>query len=90
MLYTNKIGTFIGQETGGGYYGNTSGYSETFVLPHSKIEIEIPALKFEMKVNDLIPFGKGVIPHHKVIPTFEQLLKGHNAALSFSLKLNKG
>ncbi|MEL7124246.1 MAG: S41 family peptidase, partial [Bacteroidota bacterium] len=28
MLHTNDLATFIGQETGGGYYGNTSGYSQ--------------------------------------------------------------
>ncbi len=90
MLYTNNIGAFIGQETGGGYYGNTSGYGRTLILPHSKIEIEIPVLQFMMNVNDSIPFGRGVIPHHHVIPTFKQIAKGENAYLTYALNLIEG
>lgn len=87
MLYTNGLGTFVGQETGGGYYGNTSGYSEELTLPHSQISIDIPALQFEMNVDDRLPFGSGVIPHHEVIPTFEEYINGENAALNFTLRL---
>lgn len=87
MIYANDLGIFLGQETGGGYYGNTSGYSERLTLPHSQIMVDIPALRFEMNVNDRIPFGRGVIPHYKVTPTFEEYIKGENAALNFALKL---
>lgn len=64
MAYSQNIGAFVGQETGGGYYGNTSGYREEFVLPHSKIQVEIPALQFKLNVEEKIPFGRGVIPHY--------------------------
>lgn len=87
MLYTNDLATFIGQETGGGYYGNTSGYSEELTLPHSKIIIDIPALQFVMNVANKIPFGRGVIPDYEVIPSFEQYINGQNAALAFALNL---
>jgi len=87
MLYTNRLGTFIGQETGGGYYGNTSGYGQELKLPHSQITIDIPALQFLMNVDDSIPFGRGVIPHHKVIPSFEEYVDGVNASLYFALNL---
>ena len=88
MVYTNKRGVFVGQETGGGFYGNTSGYGRDLTLPHSKITVELPALQFMMNVEGL-PFGRGVIPHHKVIPTFDQYVKGENAALEFILQLEK-
>lgn len=87
MIYSNDLGIFLGEETGGGYYGNTSGYSERLSLPHTQIMVDIPALRFEMNVNDRIPFGRGVIPHYKVTPTFEEYIKGENAALNFALKL---
>lgn len=86
MVYTQNLATFVGQETGGGYFGNTSGYSSALVLPHSKLKIAIPALQFLMNVAPKIPFGRGVIPHHKVVPSIEQYLDGENASVKFILE----
>lgn len=86
MMYTNNLATFVGQETGGGYLGNTSGYSKELVLPNSKIRIYIPTLKFEMNVKPKLPIGRGVIPHHEVVPTFEQYITGENASLKYILE----
>lgn len=91
MMYTKDLAIFVGQETGGGYLGNTSGYSEELILPNSKIEINIPALQFLMNVDPKLPFGSGVIPHHTVIPTFEQYNNRENASLTYILEqLEKG
>jgi len=87
MMYSQDLATFVGQETGGGYYGNTSGYGRSLVLPNSKINVSIPALQFIMNVDPKLPFGSGVIPHHEVIPTFDEYINGENAALSYVLKL---
>jgi hypothetical protein len=86
MMYTNDLATFVGQETGGGYLGNTSGYSQELVLPNSKIEIDIPALQFVMNVVPKLPIGSGVIPHYEVIPTVEQYINGENASLKYILE----
>lgn len=86
MMYTNDLATFVGQETGGGYLGNTSGYSQELVLPNSKIEIGIPALQFVMNVEPKLPFGRGVIPHYEVVPTFEQYINGENTSLTYILE----
>lgn len=86
MMYSQGLATFVGQETGGGYLGNTSGYIQTLILPNSKIEIKIPALQFVMNVEDKLPFGSGVKPHYEVIPTFEQYVNGENASLKFILE----
>jgi len=86
MVYSNGKGIFVGQETGGGYFGNTSGYSKELTLPNSKIEIDIPALQFVMNVEQKLPFGSGVIPDHKVIATFEQFENNINAPLEYILK----
>lgn len=87
MIHTNNLATFIGEESGGGYYGNTSGISEELTLPHSKIKIDIPSLQFEMNVNKSIPFGRGVIPHYEVIQSFEEYLNDDKTALKFTLEL---
>ena len=86
IMYTNDLATFVGQETGGGYLGNTSGYSEELTLPNSKISIEIPALQFVMNVEPKLPIGSGVIPHYEVIPTFEQYNNRENVALKYILE----
>lgn len=86
MMYSQGLATFVGQETGGGYLGNTSGYSQTLILPNSQIEIKIPALQFVMNVEYKLPFGSGVKPHYEVIPTFEQYLNEENASLKFILE----
>lgn len=86
MMYSQGLATFVGQETGGGYLGNTSGYSQELVLPNSKIEIDIPALQFVMNVKPKLPFGSGVKPDYKVIPIFEQYIKNENASLKYILE----
>lgn len=86
MVYSNTDAIFVGQETGGGYYGNTSGYGREVILPNSQIIVNIPALQFMMNVRPKIPFGRGVIPHYKVVPTFEEYLSNTNAPLEFILE----
>jgi hypothetical protein len=86
MMYSQGLATFVGQETGGGYFGNTSGYSRKLVLPHSGIKVYLPALQFVMNVKPILPFGSGVIPHYKVIPSFEAYIRGENVPLSYVLE----
>jgi C-terminal processing protease CtpA/Prc len=86
MMYTQDLATFVGQETGGSYLGNTSGYGKELVLPNSKIKVSIPALQFVMNVKPTLPFGRGVIPQYEVVPTFEEYINGENAPLKYILK----
>lgn len=86
MMYTNDLATFVGQETGGGYLGNTSGYSQELVLPNSQIEIDIPALQFVMNVAPKLSIGSGVKPHYEVIPTFKQYKNRENTSLNYILE----
>lgn len=85
MVYTRKRGKFYGEETGGGYQGNTSGYSFELELPHSGIEVIVPALKFHMNVAGL-PAGSPVVPHQKVIPTIDQFLAGEDVVVNAILE----
>ena len=87
MAYSNTDAIFVGQETGGGYLGNTSGYSKEIILPNSQLSVDIPALQFMMNVKPKIPFGRGVIPHYKVVPTFEEHMSSANASLNFILMM---
>ena len=86
--HTNAL--FIGEETGGGFYGNTSGFSIKLILPNSKLIVKIPLLKFVVDVsNDEIPFGRGVIPDYIIKPKFSDFLKGKDTELEFTEELIK-
>ena len=41
--HARKRATFIGEESGGGYYGNTSGPNCFLVLPNTKRKLPVPA-----------------------------------------------
>jgi C-terminal processing protease CtpA/Prc len=84
--YTNA--KFIGEETGGGYYGNTSGDFVNFILPNTGLTGRIPICKIviEPKVNN-IPFGRGVLPDYKTQPTIEEYLNDFDAEMEFTKKL---
>ncbi|MEM9456588.1 MAG: S41 family peptidase [Myxococcota bacterium] len=84
MIRARNRGVFVGEETGGGYYGNTSGYMRELTLPHSGLRVIIPALLFDMNVEGPT-FGRGVMPDHRVVPTIDQVLEGSNPALDYVL-----
>ena len=81
---TNR-GIFIGEETGGTYEGNVSGYSEYIKLPNSKIEVKIPTVHFQINVEPKIK-GRGVIPNYKVPQTWKDYLNGRNTKKDFTIK----
>ncbi|AWH84200.1 hypothetical protein HYN59_03320 [Flavobacterium album] len=83
--HTNAL--FIGEEVGGGYYGNTSGYSLELTLPNTGITTDLPLLKFVLDVSPKVPFGRGVLPDYNIQPDISQFLKGYDAEMEFARKL---
>lgn len=81
---------FIGEETGGGYYGNTSGYFIHYTLPTSKLMGRIPLIKFVVKEKQNgTPFGHGVMPDYEVQPKIEEYLIGYDTEMEFVKKFIK-
>lgn len=81
---------FVGEETSGGYEGNNSGGSILLTLPESKIRLAIPTYKYVSAVDiDGYPKGRGILPHHEVIPTIEGLAKGKDEVMQYVLTLIK-
>lgn len=79
---------FIGEETGGGYYGNTSGSDIFYTLPHTKLTGRIPLCKFVVQVkDDSIPFGHGLIPDYYLQPTITEYLKGQDVEIEYTKKM---
>ncbi|WP_133639738.1 S41 family peptidase [Sphingobacterium paludis] len=73
---------FLGEETGGGYYGNSSGYFLNFTLPNSGLSGRIPLIKFIVDTPDKsVPFGRGLIPDYEIIPTIGDYLQGKDPVL---------
>ena len=87
---SNSRGKFIGEETGGAYYGNTSGQTVITKLVNTGIDITIPKFKY---VNDVAKSkypDRGIIPDYSVMPTVVDVLKHQDVQLNFALKLIKG
>jgi hypothetical protein len=78
--------TFIGEETGGGYYGDNSGTFAIVTLPHSRINIGIPLVGYYMAVKDYPYPDHGVIPDLKVNPTAEDVINENDVVMNTAVK----
>lgn len=64
----------IGEESGGGYYGNSAIHIPMIVLPNSKIQVTLPL--FRVVLNKDRPKGRGVIPDLVVLPNSYTIQQG--------------
>ncbi|QNF32740.1 peptidase S41 [Adhaeribacter swui] len=87
IAHYNKRATFVGRETGGGYYGNTSGFFVVAVLPNTGIEVATPQWDYHMAVSGYPYKDRGVLPDHEVIPTIDDVLQQRDAEMDFTLDL---
>ena len=67
MLYRSRRAVFVGEEVGGTYAGNTSGYRWAVTLPHSGMVLHVPLLQFRTGWTD-VAHGRGVMPLCAVAP----------------------
>lgn len=65
----------VGEETGGGAYGNTAWIISELRLPNTGLRVSIPKLRFVMR-KDLVAAGHGVMPDLYVAPTVEDIRRG--------------
>lgn len=84
---TNSRGLFIGEETAGGYYGNTSGSKIGLVLPNTKIRVNIPLTKYVMAVKKIKHNDRGIIPDYIIVPTINDYLQHKDIQMDFAMKL---
>ena len=57
----------VGQETGGGACGNTSGNNKSITLANSGISVQIQMWGYSSAINKELPCGQGVLPDYKVV-----------------------
>ena len=64
----------IGEESGGGYYGNSAIHLLNITLPNSKIQATLPLFRVVLDKNR--PMGRGVMPDILVPPNSFVIKKG--------------
>jgi hypothetical protein len=78
----------IGEETKGGYIGNSSGLTVSLNLPNTKMFVSIPLFKYVMPVPQK-DNHRGIIPDYKVEKNIEDIIEGKDTQLNFTLDLIK-
>jgi C-terminal processing protease CtpA/Prc len=87
QAHFHKRATFIGEESGGGYYGNSSGFMPSVTLPNSKVIVRVPLMTYYMAVRGYKDAARGVIPDHPVRYSIDELLAGTDKELAVALEL---
>ena len=82
-----KVATFVGEETGGAYYGNNSGDMPLVTLPNSKAQVRVPLLEYWNAVPGYDGTRRGIRPELQVETTAANLLRGVDEQLDAALKL---
>lgn len=87
VLRENRTALFIGEEAAGGYYGSTGGIVPTVTLPHTKLRVEIPLVRYELAVSGYALRDRGLIPDHTVERDPLDIQRNSDAVLEFALRL---
>lgn len=87
VAHFNGLAILIGEETGGGYDGNTSGVSEQLSLPGSGLRVNVPCWMYTTANLGHDRPGRGAPVDHPLQPSIEDLLSGRDAELELARKL---
>jgi Peptidase family S41 len=87
VIHHLKRGEFIGDETGGGYYGNNSGMQTIVTLPNSKARVTVPMYEYWNAVPGYDGKRRGTKPDHVIETKVADLLRGFDQQLDRALKL---
>lgn len=85
FLKNHNRAVFIGEESGGTMEGNTSNEYAMLQLPNTKIRVEIPLIKKQNNVAFIK--GRGVFPDYWITPKIEDIAKGVDTELRFTIDL---
>lgn len=86
LLKNFNRGIFIGEETGGSDYQNSSGIMIMLYLPHSQTRINLPLLCFELNVN-FANDALGAIPDYTIRKSITDVLMQKDPVLKQALDL---
>lgn len=89
VVHHNKRAVFVGEETGGAYYGDNSGVFAIVTLPNTKLTAGIPLMAFYMNVNGSPLKDRGIIPAYQVTRTVSEVIKNRDVVMDYTLNLIK-
>lgn len=69
----------VGEESGGGFYGNSAVHIPTIVLPNTGLQISLPMYRIVLAGNR--PKGGGIVPDIVVAPSSAAIHKGQDLKL---------
>ncbi len=87
LIKQNNV-TVLGEETGGGAYGNTAWLIPDVILPNTKVRFRLPLFRLVMDKN-LPKTGKGVQPEIAAGPTIEAIKQGVDYKVEKAMELIK-
>jgi C-terminal processing protease CtpA/Prc len=82
--------TFVGQETAGSYYGNTSGASAAVRLPNSKLTLPVQLVGYYLAIDGSAQGTRGVRPDQTVEYSIEDVLSHRDPEMEIALRLAAG
>jgi hypothetical protein len=87
IVKTNNRGIFIGEECGGGYYGNTSGAEAYVTLPNTKITVRVPLVRYSMAVKKIGYNIWGIKPDYPVYQTISDIVQKKDGQFDYAIHL---
>jgi hypothetical protein len=87
QAHFHRRATFIGEESAGGYYGNSSGIMPLVTLPNTKVGVRVPLMTYYMSVSGYKAASHGILPDHRVEYTIGDLLAGTDKEIAVALGL---
>ncbi len=89
IAHYHKRATFIGRETGGAYYGNTSGFHVPVKLPNTDLELAVPQWNYFMAVSGYPHKDRGILPDYPIEYTAEDIIRKRDVDMEFAMELIK-
>ncbi len=87
VAQSNHLGTFIGEETGGTYFGGGSSVGINLKLPNSGIKTHTSINYCDFATTGDHDPNRGVIPEYPYDPTFAELVAGDKGWEEYVVKL---
>ncbi len=89
-IYDLKRATIVGEESGGAYVGNTSGYTITVTLPHSRTQLRLPLTRYDLALTRPGDPARGIPPDVSIKATIADLMAGADRDWNVALALARG